>query len=174
MKSIVYSMLMVFAMAVWAEDENPKEFKEPKELMQARTAYQNQAKAVLDPVKQRYLVTLDSLKRQFGAKGDAEGAMAVQKEIETVKADKKPDRIDKYDITGQWVYKDPAWWSRKVVIIKKGNKFQMTDDFHKTFEVKLDGNKIHITGNGDTATLEYADDKWTGKNIDKNARVLEK
>lgn len=175
MKSVVFSMLVVLAIAVWAEDEKSKEFKEPQELMQARTAYQNQAKAVLDPVMQRYLVTLGALKRQLGAKGDAEGAMAVQREIESVKSCDKPDKKDKETIAGEWMYKDPAWWSRKVVIKKKGNGYQMTDDVGRTYEVKLTGKKMHITGGGDNVTLEYGDDnKWTGTNTDKNARTLEK
>lgn len=168
-------MFMFFAMSAWAGDETPKEFKEPIELMQARTAYQNQAKAVLDPIKQRYLVTLDTLKKQMGAKGDAEGAMAVQKEMETVKTTDNKAKKDKFDIIGQWVYKDPAWWSRQVVITKSGSKLVMTDDVHRTYEVKLSGNKIQIIGNGDNAALEYDDDnRWTGKNSDNNARILEK
>jgi uncharacterized protein (DUF2147 family) len=175
MKSIVLAMVVVGAMGAWAEDEKPKEFKEPQELVQARTVYQNQSKIVLDPVRQRYLATLDMLKKQLGAKGDAEGAMAVQKEIEAIRPCDKPIKRSKEDIAGEWVYKDPAWWSRKVVIKKNGSKYQMKDDVGRTYEVKIYGGKMHVSGNGDNVTLEYGDDsKWTGKSIDKNARVLEK
>lgn len=66
---------------------------EPKELALARTAYQNQAKVVLDPVKQKYLATLDALKKQLGSKGDATGAMSVQKEIDSLKTESSDSKV---------------------------------------------------------------------------------
>lgn len=99
----------------------------------------------------------------------------VSREIEAVTLSETSVKMNKETFAGEWLYKDPAWWSRKVVIKKSGSKYQMTDEFGRTYEVKLSGKKMHISGNGDNATLEYGDDnKWKGKNIDTNARTLEK
>lgn len=54
----------------------------PVELRNARAAYQQQIKALTDPVRLRYAQTLETLKRSLGARGDVQGALAIQREIE--------------------------------------------------------------------------------------------
>ena len=89
MKKIILSMLMILALGVWSQDN--QETSDPKELTQARTVFQNQMKVATSPVIQKYLQTLDALKKQLGGKGDAAGAMAVQKEMDSLKAEDKKD-----------------------------------------------------------------------------------
>lgn len=57
---------------------------DPVELVTARGSYQKQIKAVTDPINTRYLQYLDSLKKTMGARGDLDGALAVQKEIDSL------------------------------------------------------------------------------------------
>ncbi|MCF7790174.1 MAG: hypothetical protein K9N47_28910 [Prosthecobacter sp.] len=59
---------------------------EPAELTSARGNYQKQIKTLTDPVNARYLAYLESLKKSLGAKGDLDGALAVQKEIDSLPA----------------------------------------------------------------------------------------
>ncbi|MBE7498067.1 MAG: hypothetical protein HS117_24265 [Verrucomicrobiaceae bacterium] len=57
---------------------------EPIELVSARASYQRQIKIATDPINTRYLEYLENLKKVLGGKGDVEGALAVQREIESV------------------------------------------------------------------------------------------
>ncbi len=57
---------------------------DPKELVQAREEYARQAKRACEPIKKKYLQYLEDLKKRLGAKGDIEGAMAVQNEIKDI------------------------------------------------------------------------------------------
>jgi hypothetical protein len=57
---------------------------EPAELTSARANYQKQIKSLTEPVNTRYAVYLESLKKSLGAKGDLDGAIAVQKEIDSL------------------------------------------------------------------------------------------
>ncbi|WP_395751731.1 hypothetical protein [Prosthecobacter sp.] len=57
---------------------------EPAELTSARANYQKQIKSLTEPVSTRYAVYLESLKKSLGAKGDLDGAIAVQKEIDSL------------------------------------------------------------------------------------------
>jgi len=57
---------------------------EPAELLSVRANYQKQIRAANAPINARYLEYLENLKKQLGGKGDVEGALAVQKEIESI------------------------------------------------------------------------------------------
>jgi hypothetical protein len=57
---------------------------EPAELTKTRAAYQQQIKMATDPIKQKYADYLEGLKKTYGAKGDVDGALAIQKEIESL------------------------------------------------------------------------------------------
>jgi hypothetical protein len=57
---------------------------EPQQLTTVRASYREQVEAATAPITARYVEYLEKLKRDLGAKGDLEGAMAVQKELEAV------------------------------------------------------------------------------------------
>ena len=59
---------------------------EPAELVSVRASYQNQIQAATAPIHAKYLEYLESLKKQLGGKGDVQGALAVQKEIDAIAA----------------------------------------------------------------------------------------
>jgi hypothetical protein len=58
--------------------------QEPPELAQARTGYERDVEFAVRPIRERYLLRLDSLKRTLGARGDARSALAVQEEMDRV------------------------------------------------------------------------------------------
>lgn len=58
--------------------------EDPIELRNTRAAYQQQLKVATDPIKVKYAQLLETLKKTLGAKGDVQGALAVQKEIESL------------------------------------------------------------------------------------------
>ncbi|MBK8094135.1 MAG: hypothetical protein IPK32_19770 [Verrucomicrobiaceae bacterium] len=60
--------------------------EEPAELVSVRASYQKQIQAATEPINARYLSFLDDLKRRLGGKGDVEGALAVQKEMDAIAA----------------------------------------------------------------------------------------
>lgn len=57
---------------------------EPAELTSVRANYQKQIQAAIAPINARYLDYLENLKKQLGGKGDVEGALVVQKEIDSI------------------------------------------------------------------------------------------
>lgn len=57
---------------------------EPAELTTVRTSYQKQIRAATEPINARYVEYLETLKKTLGGKGDVGGALAVQKEIESI------------------------------------------------------------------------------------------
>lgn len=59
---------------------------EPSELTAVRASYQKQIQSATEPINARYLEFLENLKKTLGGAGDLEGAVAVQKEIDTIAA----------------------------------------------------------------------------------------
>jgi hypothetical protein len=59
---------------------------EPPELITVRASYQKQIEAATAPIHAKYLEYLEGLKKQLGGKGDVQGALAVQKEIDAIAA----------------------------------------------------------------------------------------
>jgi len=57
---------------------------EPAELRSARITYQQQLKAAADPIKSRYVVYLENLRKTLLTKGDESGAQAVQAELDSL------------------------------------------------------------------------------------------
>lgn len=60
--------------------------EEPPDLASARTTFEKDLDFATRPLRDRYLSKLDMLKRSLGSRGDARGAVAVQEEIERVRA----------------------------------------------------------------------------------------
>ena len=81
-----FSFVVSFAIALASGAGVSQGQEEPAELTQARALYQKDVDFALRPIRDRYLSRLDSLKRSLGSRGDARGAVAVQDEIDIVKA----------------------------------------------------------------------------------------
>lgn len=77
---------------------------EPPELVSVRASYQKQIQAATAPIHAKYLEYLENLKKQLGGKGDVQGALAVQKEIDSIaglQADQPSAGSDKIVIWNQ-------------------------------------------------------------------------
>jgi hypothetical protein len=57
---------------------------EPPQLTSVRASYQKQIEAATAPITAKYVEYLENLKKELGAKGDIEGAVAVQEELDAV------------------------------------------------------------------------------------------
>lgn len=75
---------------------------EPPELVSVRASYQKQIQAATAPIHAKYLEYLESLKKQLGGKGDAQGALAVQKEIDAIAALQKTEPVSRSDKIVIW------------------------------------------------------------------------
>ena len=82
-----YVLLFLLAGSFLGFGQAPSD--EPAELVSARARYTQEADAGIATIKQRYLAGLDLMKRAFGAKGNVNDALAVQKEIDRVAAGKE-------------------------------------------------------------------------------------
>jgi hypothetical protein len=89
----IFIAVLFLALPLFAAD--PVAEEEPPALTKAREKYQ---KDIL-PITKAYLATLEGLKKQLGAKGDLEGATAVQTEIDSVKPD---DDGSRESFFGKW------------------------------------------------------------------------
>jgi hypothetical protein len=78
---------------------------EPPQLTSVRASYLKQIEAATAPITAKYVEYLENLKRDFGAKGDLEGALAVQNELDAVarseKTATKPTGSDRIVIWNQ-------------------------------------------------------------------------
>jgi hypothetical protein len=63
---------------------------DPADLKSARSNFHRQLGSALNPVNTRYVQTLDALKKELGARGDIQGALAVQAELNTVTPPQRP------------------------------------------------------------------------------------
>jgi len=75
--------------------------EDPQELSDVRQAYGKNVESVVHPIREKYLAKLEALKRLLGAKGDLRGAVAVEKEIENIKASAS-DVIGPEKFSGTW------------------------------------------------------------------------
>lgn len=80
----VFTAVCVALYAVISQPAAAQEADGPVELRNARAAYQQQIKITTDPIKLRYSQTLELLKKSLGARGDITGALAVQREIDSL------------------------------------------------------------------------------------------
>jgi hypothetical protein len=77
----IFIAVLFLSLPLFSQDT---EKKEPTALTKAREGYQVEVARVLMPVTKTYLDRLEALKKDLGAKGKIEEAMAVQQEIEQV------------------------------------------------------------------------------------------
>jgi ABC-type glutathione transport system ATPase component len=175
MKRIVAIMMMVGAMMVGANGAVAQEdSKEPKELVSARATYQNSVKAVVTPLTTKYIQQLEQLKKQLGAKGDAEGAMVVQKEIESLSAEKTEVSVIGESgkgksgiatkVLGRWM------WAGVECEIKKDGTIT-----GRAGTWKIEDGKLVITAKGMNHTLSFdGDGNLAGKRQDGSHVLLSK
>jgi hypothetical protein len=73
-------LVTVFAFAPALRSQVP--VSEPLDLVAARVRYEQEVKSATAPINVRYAQTLDANKKALTAKGDVNGALAVQKEMD--------------------------------------------------------------------------------------------
>ena len=81
---LIWAALLFFNFSVLGLAEEKKD--DSPELSQARSDFQKQVKTMLDPITKKYIQRLEDLKKKLGAKGDIDGAKAVQDEITRLKS----------------------------------------------------------------------------------------
>lgn len=92
-------LMLLLALGVPGSARSAEE--EPPELAQARSVYQREVEFATRPIRDRYLSRLDALKRSLGSRGDARAAIAVEEEIDRVKA-ATADNADVARFAGVW------------------------------------------------------------------------
>src|SRR5687767_4082098 len=80
----VLAVACVALSIVFPSRADAQEANDPVELRNARATYQQQIKVTTDPIRLRYSQTLESLKKTLGARGDINGALAVQRELDSL------------------------------------------------------------------------------------------
>jgi len=91
---------------------------DPPELSQVRGLYQKDVEFATRPIRDRYLLRLDSLKRTLGSRGDARGAAAIQDEIDRVHASIPDPGMEKFAGTWKIIYSSGA--TKRYVISQEG------------------------------------------------------
>ncbi len=162
---LVMAVLALVAMTGYSEDA--KETKEPAELTAAKKAYAEQIEKVTAPVRAKQIATLQKLQKQLTVKGDLQGALAVQNEIEAINSGKTgPPTMESF--TGEWTYGDPAGWSFPATFKKEGSTWYMVPgNGGKKREVSLKDGKLYVTTD-DNAVLEQDPDdpnRWIGEHL---------
>lgn len=74
---------------------------DPPELTSVRVAYLKQIESATAPIRDKYLAYLESLKKELGAKGDLEGALAVQRELDSISSSSKAAEGDRIVVWNQ-------------------------------------------------------------------------
>lgn len=74
---------------------------DPPELTSVRAAYLKQIESATAPIREKYLAYLESLKKELGAKGDLEGALAVQLELDSISGSSKAAEGDRIVVWNQ-------------------------------------------------------------------------
>ena len=136
--------ILLCGFCAFAQKEN---VTEPSDLTGARKAYQAKVRTVLDPITTDYRNQLEGLKKSYGARGQLTEALAIQKEIDSLKettttSEKKPEANTKRSVeelvVGVWnavgsiggtrplvIYDDMTcdylpWFTKYPVVIKNG------------------------------------------------------
>jgi hypothetical protein len=148
-------VLLAVMVAVTGYAQEVKETEPPKALVKAREAYQKELKRVTDPVSRDYLRTLESLKKDFGTKGDTANMVAVQKEIDAVKEDMENGtgteaEAEKF-IIGQWRWQDGAYTS--TILFASNHTLQVSNGDSGTWRVKDSKWILQFNGNGSTCVV---------------------
>lgn len=153
MKKLLILLAVLVVGTVSAQDA--QEPQDPKALVKAREAYQNDVKQALAPINRDYLAKLDALKKDLGTNGDTAGMVAVQKEIDAVKATLSPTEnqaaLAKTAILGRW-----GWDGKNTINITKDGKFTHPYWGKGTWEYNEQENAYHLfwsNGANDALTL---------------------
>ncbi len=104
-------MAVIALVAITGYSEDNKESKEPAELTAAKADYAAQIEKVTAPIKAKQITRLEKLKTQLTKKGDLEGALAVQDEIDALANDDESLLLGKWEMkldmgyTSIWTFK---------------------------------------------------------------------
>ena len=160
MKKLMTIVAMVLVTICLAAQDG----KVPAELNQYQQDYKAQIESATAQIKAKYLVRLDDLKKKYGAKGELESALMVQKEIDSLKKEKidvveldEPGNA-KAKAVGKW-----QWPGGNIVELKAGG----AATFNKTagnWKYKK-GKIICSWPSGDVDTLTIAEDGMTASAI---------
>jgi hypothetical protein len=83
-------LLTILSIELLSKDAPAQDPGDPVELRNARATYQQQIKVATDPIKSRYIQSLEVIKKTLGARGDVQGALSVQNEIDSLGMSKPP------------------------------------------------------------------------------------
>ncbi|HCE42819.1 MAG TPA: hypothetical protein DET40_04675 [Lentisphaeria bacterium] len=125
MKTAMMTMVLILGLAVAAQD---KPVKEPGELMTARNAYlAEQAK-----VTEKYLATLEAIKKKLGAAGRIDDAIVIKAEID------KLQKASEVELAEPGSDKAVGKWLLRYVI-----------NYERLYDIKSDGTFTYKGGNED-------------------------
>ena len=139
--------------------------EEPADLIQARTAYQRDTEFATRPIRERYIIKLETLKRTLGSRGDIRAALAVQEEL------------DKIHSTGASFERFAGTWSvlynggtARTYNIKPDGTFTFTEENGKPLPTRLVG-KLRVSGAD--ITVEHEANRLERLSISGGKLVLE-
>lgn len=75
---------------------------DPPQLISVRAAYQKQIESATAPITEKYVAYLENLKKELGAKGELEGALAVQRELDSIEGSSKSVKAEEGDRIVVW------------------------------------------------------------------------
>jgi len=93
--------------------------EEPPELAQARLVYEKELAFATRPIRERYLLRLETMKRTLGGRGDVRAALAVQEEIDRALAAALLPGLAKY--SGSWLIQYENGGTRRYLIKADGS-----------------------------------------------------
>ncbi len=152
---LVMAVIVLAVMAGYSEDA--KENKEPAELTAAKKEYAEQLEKVTAPVKAKQIARLEKLKKQLTTKGDLQGALAVQKEIEALEGK------EEISFVGKW-----NWAGGGLVEIKADGTATFIGQAWKATWKEKDGKAVLVWSNGAIETVSVASDGNSGKVVGRN------
>ena len=138
--------------------------EEPEELTTIRASYQEKIARATKPIHSSYLKALESLKRKLGAKGDAEGALAIQKEIDRMSV----RLIRGGELVGRWLWQGGKGFSvtftpdHRAITTKQSYTLKTWQHVkeNRFMAITKDGKKMPMWISGDGKTLEISKEKW--------------
>ena len=135
---LVVVLLGLAVVSVIGEEEAKEPVKEPLKLVQLRQQYQKDLAAVVTPLKQKYLKSLQDLQVEVTKAGKLEDALAVKAEVTALEEDLKSDKPVKfkYNPIGKWMWNGGlVEITATEVITNQGSHFKWQRVNDKTFKV---------------------------------------
>lgn len=154
---IMFTAMSLFMIGASAGEKVDEGAAEPKELVAARTAYQNQIRSITDPINKKYLQQLEVLKKQLGGKGDIKGASAVEEEISDVSGEEDGGAGEKGDAAAR--KGDNKADKKKFESGMDAKEFKIPRNI--TIPATFEGFKILNLKKGMTISIAYKSGEWS-------------